>query len=111
MNRQQMLEKVENLSAYEVKDHRFIEEMNSEGIVLEHRKSGTRLFLMSNDDDNKVFSIGSSKTTRKSLTVRLNLMRLSLYVKCNRKRKRDVRQRFTQIQKKLCKGWNSAGDS
>ena len=38
MNRQQMLEKVENLSAYEVKDHRFIEEMNSEGIVLEHRK-------------------------------------------------------------------------
>lgn len=58
MNRQQMLEKVENLSAYEVKDHRFIEEMNSEGIVLEHRKSGTRLFLMSNDDDNKVFSIG-----------------------------------------------------
>ena len=34
MNRQQMLEKVENLSAYEVKDHRFIEEMNSEGIVL-----------------------------------------------------------------------------
>ena len=45
MNRQQMLEKVENLSAYEVKDHRFIEEMNSEGIVLEHRKSGARLFL------------------------------------------------------------------
>lgn len=42
MNRQQMLEKVENLSAYEVKDHRFIEEMNSEGIVLEHRKSGSQ---------------------------------------------------------------------
>ena len=58
MNRQQMLEKVENLSAYEVKDRRFIEEMNSEGIVLEHRKSGARLFLMSNEDDNKVFSIG-----------------------------------------------------
>ena len=32
MNRQQMLEKVENLSAYEVKDRRFVEEMNSEGI-------------------------------------------------------------------------------
>ena len=29
MNRQQMLEKVENLSAYEVKDRRFVEEMNS----------------------------------------------------------------------------------
>ena len=58
MNRQQMLEKVENLSAYEVKDRRFVEEMNSEGMVLEHRKSGARLFLMSNEDDNKVFSIG-----------------------------------------------------
>ncbi len=34
MNRQQMLEKVENLSAYEVKDRRFVEEMNSEGMVL-----------------------------------------------------------------------------
>ena len=53
-----MLEKVENLSAYEVKDRRFVEEMNSEGMVLEHRKSGARLFLMSNEDDNKVFSIG-----------------------------------------------------
>ena len=41
-----MLEKVENLSAYEVKDRRFVEEMNSEGMVLEHRKSGARLFLM-----------------------------------------------------------------
>ena len=27
-----MLEKVENLSAYEVKDRRFVEEMNSEGM-------------------------------------------------------------------------------
>ena len=51
-----MLEKVENLSAYEVKDRRFVEEMNSEGMVLEHRKSGARLFLMSNEDDNKVSS-------------------------------------------------------
>ena len=58
MNRQQMLEKVENLSAYEVKDRRFVEEMNSEGMVLEHRKSGARLVLLSNEDDNKVFSIG-----------------------------------------------------
>ena len=39
MNRQQMLEQVEKLSAYEVKDHRFIEEMNSEGMVLEHKKA------------------------------------------------------------------------
>ena len=31
MNRQQMLEKVENLSAYEVKDRRFVEEMTRDG--------------------------------------------------------------------------------
>ena len=58
MNRQQMLEQVEKLSAYEVKDRRFIEEMNSEGWYWNIKKSGARLFLMSNEDDNKVFSIG-----------------------------------------------------
>mgnify|MGYP007004136238 FL=1 len=59
-----MLEKVENLSAYEVKDRRFVEEMNSEGMVLEHRKSGARLFLMSNEDDNKVFQSASEHRLR-----------------------------------------------
>ena len=31
MNRQQMLEKVENLSAYEVKDRRFVDEFRRNG--------------------------------------------------------------------------------
>ncbi|MFR5732945.1 MAG: hypothetical protein ACLUD2_14325 [Clostridium sp.] len=35
-----------------------IEEMQSEGIVLEHMKTKARLFLVSNDDENKVFCIG-----------------------------------------------------
>ena len=35
-----------------------IEEMQSEGIVLEHKKTKARLFLVSNDDENKVFCIG-----------------------------------------------------
>lgn len=59
-----MLEKVENLSAYEVKDRRFVEEMNSEGMVLEHRKSGARLFLMSNEDDTKYFQSASEHRLR-----------------------------------------------
>ena len=58
-----MLEKVENLSAYEVKDRRFVEEMNSEGMVLEHRKSGARLFLMSNEDRTASYP-GAQRTGR-----------------------------------------------
>ena len=32
------------------------------------------------------------------------------YVKCDRKRKRDVRFGFAQIQTKLCESWDSAGN-
>ena len=39
-------------------EHKTIEEMQSEGIVLEHKKTKARLFLVSNDDENKVFCIG-----------------------------------------------------
>ncbi len=49
---------LENLDAYEIKERRIIDELQSEGVVLEHKKSGARVFLLSNDDDNKVFYIG-----------------------------------------------------
>lgn len=49
---------LEHLSAYRVLTRKTVKELNSEGYVLEHKKSGARLFLLSNDDDNKVFSIG-----------------------------------------------------
>lgn len=49
---------LETLSAYRVLTRRTVSELNSEGYVLEHKKSGARLFLLSNEDDNKVFSIG-----------------------------------------------------
>ncbi len=52
------LEAIEKLSAYRVVEHKTIEEMQSEGIVLEHKKTKARLFLVSNDDENKVFCIG-----------------------------------------------------
>ena len=46
------------LSAYRLLDAREIRELNSEGFVLEHKKTGARLFLMSTDDENKVFCVG-----------------------------------------------------
>lgn len=52
------LEAVKGLAAYRVAGEKFVEEMDSSAMVLEHIKSGARLFLMSNDDDNKVFCIG-----------------------------------------------------
>ena len=52
------LEAIKKLDAYRVVEHKTIEEMQSEGIVLEHKKTKARLFLVSNDDENKVFCIG-----------------------------------------------------
>lgn len=49
---------LEHLPAYRLVNEKEIKEMNSLGIVLEHKKTGAKLFLMSNDDENKVFSIG-----------------------------------------------------
>ncbi len=50
--------KVEDLQTYRLIRKERIEEINSEGFVLEHRKTGARIFLVSNDDSNKVFTIG-----------------------------------------------------
>ena len=52
------LEAIEQLNAYRVVEHKFIEEMQSDGIVLEHKKTKAKLFLVSNEDENKVFCIG-----------------------------------------------------
>lgn len=42
---------------YELIEQRRIEDLNSEGFVLRHKKTGARLMLLSNDDENKVFYI------------------------------------------------------
>ncbi|MCR5418477.1 MAG: insulinase family protein [Lachnospiraceae bacterium] len=47
-----------NLSAYEILEHRKIPDLNSEGAILRHKKTGARVCLLSNDDNNKVFYIG-----------------------------------------------------
>ncbi len=52
------LEGVKKLSAYRVTEEACVKEMNSRAVVLEHVKSGAKVFLLSNEDNNKVFSIG-----------------------------------------------------
>lgn len=51
-------EKIKNLKEYEVIMHQPVEEVNSDGWLLKHKKTGARIVLLSNDDDNKVFNIG-----------------------------------------------------
>ncbi len=50
--------RVEELTAYEVIESRRIEDLHSESYLLRHKKSGARVALLSNDDENKVFYIG-----------------------------------------------------
>ena len=47
-----------NLQAYELIKEQKLNDINSEGYLLRHKKSGARIALISNDDDNKVFYIG-----------------------------------------------------
>lgn len=46
------------LQAYELIEEREIKDLNSTGYLLKHKKSGARIMILSNDDENKVFSIG-----------------------------------------------------
>ena len=47
-----------NLDAYELVKEQDLNDINSKGYLLRHKKSGARIALISNDDDNKVFYIG-----------------------------------------------------
>ena len=51
------MRQLENLTAYEVVEEKQLDEMNATGTVLRHKKSGARVLLMENDDENKVFTI------------------------------------------------------
>ena len=50
--------KLENISAYEVIEQSDLKDIESEGILLRHKKTGARIAVVSNNDDNKVFYIG-----------------------------------------------------
>ena len=47
-----------DLNAYEVIQERNLSGIRSNGILMQHKKSGARVLLMENDDENKVFAIG-----------------------------------------------------
>ncbi len=47
-----------NQQNYELIKEEFLSDLNSTGLLLQHKKSGARLAVISNDDENKVFSIG-----------------------------------------------------
>lgn len=48
---------IAEMKGYVLEEHRKIEELHGEGYVLRHRRSGARVLLVDNDDENKVFSI------------------------------------------------------
>lgn len=48
----------EKLEAYSLLREEVIEDLNSKAYILRHKKSGARIFLLSNEDENKVFTIG-----------------------------------------------------
>ncbi len=53
-----MAYQMEKLSAYEILEKKNISDLNSEGYILKHKKTGARVTLLLNDDENKVFYIG-----------------------------------------------------
>ncbi len=58
MDRKVMESKIRGLESYEVVEAREVGDLNSYGYLLRHKKTGARLTLLSNEDENKVFYIG-----------------------------------------------------
>ena len=54
---------------YERVDHRFLKDINAEGLMMRHTKSGARIVLLANDDPNKVFGIAFRTTPKNSTGV------------------------------------------
>lgn len=54
--------RVEDVNSYELIEKKELSDINSMGYLLRHRKTGARVVLVSNDDDNKVFNIGFRTT-------------------------------------------------
>ena len=52
------MKKIEDIKAYEVIEKRQIDDIGSMSYILKHKKTGARVALLLNDDENKVFYIG-----------------------------------------------------
>ena len=49
---------IHDLAEYEILDEHRVEDVQADGFILRHKKSGARIAILSNNDDNKVFYIG-----------------------------------------------------
>ena len=61
--------KKENIPAYEVLKQENLTDIHSAGYLVRHKKTGARLVLIENDDENKVFSIAFRTTPKNSTGV------------------------------------------
>ncbi len=61
--------RIEELSAYEVIEKRELKDMDAIGYLVKHKKSGAKLALISNDDENKVFYVAFRTTPKDSTGV------------------------------------------
>ncbi len=52
------IEQIKKLKSYEIVETKKIEEIDSLGILLKHKKTGANILVFANDDNNKVFSVG-----------------------------------------------------
>lgn len=60
---------ITDLQAYELIQQETLTDIRSEGYLLRHKKSGARIMLIMNDDDNKVFNIAFRTTPSDSTGV------------------------------------------
>lgn len=56
--REEKIALAKQLEQYELIKEENLEDLKSTGLLLKHRKTGAKIVILSNDDDNKVFSIG-----------------------------------------------------
>lgn len=61
--------KKENIPAYEIVKQEKLTDIHSTGYLVRHKKTGARLVLIENDDENKVFSIAFRTTPNETALV------------------------------------------
>ena len=60
---------MEHLESYSLIQEEDLSDIKSKGKLLKHKKSGARILLIENDDENKVFAIGFRTTPSDSTGV------------------------------------------
>ena len=57
MTREEQIKNLKELKEYEIIEIRKIPDLDSDGVTLRHVKTGAKVALLINDDNNKVFYI------------------------------------------------------